>query len=270
MASSTSNTASNQPGDISSIPPLPVPPGWTLLADRSRPVNAVRPESWPYTADDFRRADEFMDSSFYSTPRFVTHIDEPARWRLSQYYAASLPRGGRILDFCSSWTSHYPPEIRDAVIRGDLEVLGTGMNVHELQANPFLAKRMGAVYGLNWPVVHDLNIEPDLSAILDETHEMLDAATCAVSIDYLTQPREVMSSLRRRVKVGGVVHLVLSNRFFPTKAINMWLRTGEEQHLDIVADYLSFSGWSRIEVLQSWVPGTALNPLWVVRGVNAG
>lgn len=38
----------------------------------------------------------------------------------------------------------------------------------------------------------------------------------------------------------------------------------------MLADYLSFSGWSRIEVLQSWVPGTALNPLWVVRGVNAG
>lgn len=78
------------------------------------------------------------DTSFYRDPRFVTHIDDNAIHNLRKYYSTVLPRKGRILDFCSSWVSHYPPEVEKAAQSGDLEVLGTGMNKSEMSRNPVL------------------------------------------------------------------------------------------------------------------------------------
>lgn len=36
------------------------------------------PESFPFGPEDFQRYDETPDTSFYSQPRFVTHIDDGA------------------------------------------------------------------------------------------------------------------------------------------------------------------------------------------------
>ena len=47
------------------------------------------------------------DTVFYSAPRFVTHIDDPAIRALTKYYSQVLPPsntpGVAILDMCSSW-----------------------------------------------------------------------------------------------------------------------------------------------------------------------
>ncbi|KAF2142545.1 uncharacterized protein K452DRAFT_286972 [Aplosporella prunicola CBS 121167] len=188
--------------------------------------------SWPYQPADFTRLDPGADGAFYAAARFVTHIDDAAIARLRAYYAAALPRRGRLLDFCSSWISHYPPEIEEAARAGALQVLGTGLNAAELAANPVLARCVGKS-GTQWPLVRDLNAYPDLGDVLHED-EVLDAATCVVSIDYLTRPREVLEGLRKRMKKGGTVHLVVSNRCFPTKVIARWLRIGEEERLNMV------------------------------------
>ena len=36
------------------------------------------PDSFPFSAEDFKRYDETADTQFYSQPRFVTHIDDGA------------------------------------------------------------------------------------------------------------------------------------------------------------------------------------------------
>jgi hypothetical protein len=36
------------------------------------------PPAWPFKATDFSRYDESTDDGFYESPRFVTHIDDPA------------------------------------------------------------------------------------------------------------------------------------------------------------------------------------------------
>jgi hypothetical protein len=36
------------------------------------------PEKWPFRPELFARYDEAPDTQFYSQPRFVTHIDDPA------------------------------------------------------------------------------------------------------------------------------------------------------------------------------------------------
>ncbi|MCJ1398855.1 hypothetical protein MMC11_002056 [Xylographa trunciseda] len=232
-----------------------------------------RHPSFPYTARDFQRQDESPDTSFYSSPRYVTHIDDHAISALRAYYAATLPATGRVLDFCSSWISHFPTALEARAVqtaRGELsdgdealEVVGMGINAAELGANPILAQR----------VLRDLNADPAIPAEVGA----LDAATCVVSIDYLVRPREVLASLRERVKKGGAVHLVVSNRCFPTKAVGRWLRVGEQEKLLMVGDYLYWSGWREVEIVTvcdgkgeggGWFGMGRPDPLWVVRGRN--
>lgn len=185
----------------------------------------TRHSKWPYSVADFTRSDESNDDFFYSEPRFVTHIDANAIRSLRSYYDHTLPEKGRILDFCSSWTSHYPPRIHEAVEEGELEVIGMGMNLAELEKNLLLK-------GAQRSIVQDLNTNPNIRTGLPA--EDLDAATCVVSIDYLTNPKEVLHSLRAATKKGGFVHLVVSNRCFPTKAVKRWLEVDEDERLLMV------------------------------------
>ncbi|KAI5371183.1 putative S-adenosyl-L-methionine-dependent methyltransferase [Septoria linicola] len=266
---------------------------------RDWPVTQYTPRhrTWPYTDADFRRQDPSNDSNFYSAPRFVTHIDDMAIASLREYYGTVLPtaKGSRILDFCSSWISHYPRTIEDKVEAGDVTVVGLGMNARELDANDVLKKG-------GWGVV-DLNVKPSIRDALSEagiaTENLLfDASTNVVSTDYLTQPVAVLKSLLEVTKPGGTVHLAISNRCFPTKAIARWLRVSEGERVQMVGDFLWFAGWRGIEIVEV-SDGTVKqegngqgggegedglrgfmrmmgmgsgrrDPLWVVRGVKEG
>lgn len=251
--------------------------------------------STPPNPADFTRHDETPDTEFYAQPRFVAHIDDGAIAALRTYLASVLPtrpagsssQPPRILDFCSSWISHYPPGIEEAAARGDVRVLGLGMSSAELARNALLEG--------GGRVVRDLNVEPRVSAatlgLADG--ETLDALTCTVSIDYLTAPVEVLSSLRSVTRPGGVVHLAVSNRCFPTKAVRRWLHADEETRLRFCCEDLWRAGWRDVQVVEvtDGMPregeGAEENsqvrrlmammgmrgggdPLWVVRGTNTG
>lgn len=263
----------------------------TMASTSPNQSTSVRPyvprhDLFPYSAVDFRRSDESDDSDFYSSPRFVTHIDDNAIEFLSAYYAMNLPRTGRILDLCSSWISHFPKELEEKALRTNkqaasfgsqkyvndgavLEVIGQGMNAAELAANPVLHST----------ILQDLNSDPNFPAKVAP----LDASTCVVSIDYLTQPVRVLSSILEHTRPGGKVHLTVSNRCFPTKAVGRWLRVSEEERLQMVGDYLWFAGWRDIEIctlndgksengasngIMDWFSGRT-DPLWVVRGTKS-
>ena len=219
----------------------------------------------------------------------MTHIDDAAIASLREYYDTVLPRKGRILDFCSSWVSHYPKAVEDAAQSGEVQVTGMGMNKAELERNAVLN---------NGRLLVDLNENPNIAEALSEakaigTDEMdkLDASTNVVSTDYLTQPVEVLRSLKDATKSGGTVHLAISNRCFPTKAISRWLRVGEEERLMTVGDFLHFAGWEKIEIVElsngkteqnggaqssqgglqgimAFMGMNSRDPIWVVRAVK--
>ena len=245
-----------------------------------------------------------------------------------------------MLDLCSSWVSHLPPELEARALAGKrrkerkeeeeggdrnrnrdqnrqgqgrqgqgkeegkeeeeeeeeatLQILGLGINAQELSANPILTHTL----------LRDLNAAPPppTASSSDGDDEQppppipasfspLHATVCAVSIDYLTRPVAVLSSVRERTVEGGSVHLVVSNRCFPTKAVGRWLRVGEEERLRMVGDYLWWSGWRRVEIVEvcdgrvregeggrgggggglaGWMGmfRGGVDPLWVVRGVK--
>ena len=255
---------------------------------RNWPVKEYKPRSTQYSPDDFKRQDESADSSFYSVPRFVTHIDDAATRDLREYYDTVLPRKGKILDFCSSWVSHYPKSIEDAAETEELKVIGLGMNKAELDANKVISAGR---------VLVDLNKDPNIADALKNENLVgegdstkLDASTNVVSIDYLVKPVDVLQSLRDGTKKGGSVHLTISNRCFPTKAMSRWLRVDEEERLNMVGDFLHSAGWQNIEIvelsngevgegeqsappqgfqgLMAWMGMNSRDPLWVVRATN--
>ncbi len=188
-----------------------------------RPRAAGDPhDSFP--AGFFGRSDESSDAEFYGPDRFVTHIDDRAIAAVGRLYRdLGIDGEGtahRVLDFMSSWVSHFvsaPPE---------LVVLG--MNERELRAN-----RQADSY-----VVHDLNAD----AVLPFPDDHFDAATCCVSIDYLVRPIDVLRDVARVVRPGGVVVCTFSNRCFPTKVIRGWLSVTEEQRCQVVAQYFRLAG----------------------------
>ena len=134
----------------------------------------------------FSRQDETDDRQFYAAPRKVVHIDDAAIGTLRDAVLAEvLPPGSAILDLMSSWRSHLPEH------GAFTNVTGLGMNADEMADNPQLTAY----------VVHDLNQSPDLPF----ADTAFDAVICTVSVQYLVQPVEVFSEVRRVLKPGGVV-----------------------------------------------------------------
>lgn len=143
--------------------------------------------------------------------------------------------------------------VKDGEEGKGLKITGLGMNYQELEANPILN---------NGRICWDLNVEPDLKVALtsstsntnttntNKTISKFDISTSALSIDYLTSPISVLSSLLDLTNEGGSVHLVISNRCFPTKAIARWLRVDEEERVQMVGDFLHFAGWKGIEIVE--------------------
>jgi len=226
------------------------------------PVRSYTPQNpngpFPYSTKDLTPTENGGDAVFYQMSRFVTHIDDNAIQNLRKSYADVLPRKGSILDFCSSWISHYPPEVEEAQKEGSLSIYGTGMNKSELSNNPVLTK---------W-TVQDLNEDPVVNLPQEDGPIKLDASTCVVSIDYLTKAVEVLQSIRHQTNEGGKIHLAISNRCFPTKVVGRWLKVDEDERLEMVGDYLWWSGWREIEIVEV-VKGTwTKDPLWIVRAIN--
>mgnify|MGYP006250547401 FL=1 len=102
------------------------------------------------------------------------------------------------------------------------------MNERELRANTQLTEF----------TQRDLNKVPQLPY----KDRSFDVVTCVVSIDYLTKPIQILKEARRVLRPGGRVILSQSNRMFMTKAVRMWVSMGDEDHLELIGQYLKYAG----------------------------
>eukprot|EP00439_Symbiodinium_sp_Y106_P082559 s117_g22.t1 len=198
------------------------PGSFVVAGDAPELLRKVQwPAEWPYTEADFARQDESSDNGFYSQPRICTHVDDALlNWDGESLEGAST--FFNLVDICSSWISHYPTE------KTWSHVSITGMNEYELAQN-----KQADDY-----TVRDLNDNPKLP--YDDSS--FDIVTCTVSFDYLNKPLEVMKEVGRVLKPGGMVILSTSNRCFPTKAVNIWLQTGDLEHVLIYGSYMHYAG----------------------------
>src|ERR1700746_2941485 len=178
----------------------------------------------------FTKIDGEADELFYEGPRLVYHIDDNAVAALTDFYRATLPAGGVLLDLMSSWVSHLPPEIDYA------GVIGHGMNATELAANPRLTR---------WFVQ---NLNRDTKLPLADTS--VDAALVCVSIQYLQQPAAVLREVSRVLRPGSPLVISFSNRCFWTKAVAIWRALDDDGHARLVELYLRHAGFERIGIHQ--------------------
>ena len=170
----------------------------------------------------FQREDESDDSLFYSSPRFVVHIDEYAIEAVGRVFQDLIPPDSTVLDLMSSWRSHWPTG------HAKMRMVGLGLNAPEMADNPDLDEY----------VIHDVNRNPALPF----EAEAFDAVVITVSAQYLTRPVETFREINRVLKPGGAFIVTFSNRMFPTKAVRSWRNSTDRGRMELVASYMETAG----------------------------
>ena len=90
--------------------------------------------------------------------------------------------------------------------------------------------------------------------------DIIDAALCCVSVQYLQKPIEVFEQVRRVLKPGSPFIVSYSNRCFPTKAVAIWRSLDLQGRAARIKLYLERAGFGSIavEVLSSGMHGDPL------------
>lgn len=183
-------------------------------------------ERWEslYSAGDFARFDGAPDALFYSAPRLLHHVDDGAVGALRAYYKNLLAGRADVLDLCSSFESYLP-----TTWEGRGRVAGLGMNLVELESNAQLTER----------VVLDLNAGAPKLPYADASFDLV---LIALSVDYLTKPREVLRETARVLRPRGEIAVSFSDRVFGTKAVALWTSGSDADHIYNVASFLHYAG----------------------------
>ncbi|MEO1784479.1 methyltransferase domain-containing protein [Thermodesulfobium sp. 4217-1] len=182
-----------------------------------------------FSGESLERADENDDLVFYSSPRFVNHIDLTAIEHISSIYGSLLKPNTDILDFMCSWDSHLPKNVKFN------RVSGLGLNEKELSENKALD---------DW-TLQDLNS----NSILPYEDSSFDSVVCTVSIEYLNNPFKIFNEILRILRPGGVFIVTISNRWFAPKAIKIWQDLHEFERVGMVLEYFIQSGFGNINTL---------------------
>mgnify|MGYP005686594461 FL=1 len=175
---------------------------------------------------DRTKSDICDDEIFYQQPRFVHHLSDSFRNRLTSLYSEYLLNHHIILDLMSSWVSHLPSNISYK------KVIGHGMNEAELSSNERLDKFF----------VQNLNKKQNMP-IEDSS---VDVGLIVAGWQYLQYPEKVSLELSRVIKSDSLLIISFTNRAFWTKAPNIWTYSSEEKRIEYVTSVLTSNGW-RIE-----------------------
>ena len=215
-------------------------------------ARAEFPAEWPFAAQDFSRQDESTDTRFYDAPRFCFHVDDLAVAALTDYYSTAFKEWDQpaILDICASHVSHFPDDVESYAGRR----VALGMNEEELRNNKQVTEY----------VVKDLNADP----VLPFEDNSFDIVTNVVSIDYLVDARAICKEVARVLKPGGAAMFALSNRCFPSKAVDIWLRTNDLEHVYIVGSYFHYAGGFQPPSAVEVSPNQAAYPMQMGQSQN--
>ena len=170
------------------------------------------------------------DEIFYQQPRYVHHLSQSFRNRLTNLYSEYLFSHHVILDLMSSWVSHLPSNIRYK------KVIGHGMNEAELSSNNRLDRY--------W--VQNLNKSQNMP-IEDST---VDVCLVVAGWQYLQYPEKVSLEISRIIKPDSLLIISFTNRAFWNKAPNIWTYSSEEKRIEYVNNVLAANGWRIVKILK--------------------
>ncbi len=175
---------------------------------------------------DREKMDISDDKNFYEHPRYVHHLSNSFRTRLTNLYSEYLLNHHVILDLMSSWVSHLPSDITYK------KVIGHGMNEAELNSN----QRLDSFWVQNLNKTQNIPFEDS----------SIDAGLIAAGWQYLQYPEKVSLELSRIIKSDSLLIISFTNRAFWSKAPNIWTYSSEGKRIEYVKAVLSDNGW-RIE-----------------------
>ena len=176
------------------------------------------------SSTDRQKLDISDDTIFYLKPRYVNHLSNSFRNRLTNLYSEYLCTHYVILDLMSSWVSHLPNNTRYK------KVIGHGMNELELKAN----KRLDSFWLQNFNKTQIMPIE-------DST---VDIGLIVAGWQYLQYPERVSLELSRIIKSNSLLIISFTNRAFWTKSPHIWTNSSDEERIKYVKSVLSTNGWT--------------------------
>jgi hypothetical protein len=194
------------------------------------PLADGTPTDFGDSGNGMSRMDQREDPLFYTTPRMVQHLDARALETVNALYRRLIPAQADVLDLMASHDSHL-----QGCSPRSLRVLG--LNAPELDANAAATARL----------VQDLN----QSKTLPFDDASVDAVVCTASVEYLTQPRDIFTEVLRILRPGGVFIATFSNRWFPTKAIQVWGELHEFERVGMVTQWFQQAGFCGLHTLSS-------------------
>ncbi len=173
--------------------------------------------------NDRDKLDFADDRIFYQQPRYVHHLSNAYRERLTQLYSNYLCEHHVILDLMSSWVSHLPSNVKYK------KIIGHGMNESELNSNT----RLDSFW------VQNLN-KKQIFPIEDS---FFDVGLIVAGWQYLQYPEKVSTELSRVIKNNSLLIISFTNRAFWTKSPNIWSNSTEFQRIEYIKSVLSDNNW---------------------------
>ena len=180
-----------------------------------------------------RKLDESNDFEFYSSPKFVYHLDSNFRKELTNIYNKEICSDSTVLDLMSSWDSYLPRT------KNYKKVIGHGLNKKELEKNKYFDKY--------W--IQNFNIDQNIPL----ESESIDYCLLVAAWQYLQYPENIAMEIARILKGNGKLIIAFSNRAFWTKAPNIWTNSDENQRVDYVRNVLISNGFDEPRVIKKFV-----------------
>ena len=187
-----------------------------------------------------QKPDESNDKEFYSTPKFVYHLDSNFRNNLSAVYKKEIQNHSCVLDLMSSWDSYLPKEITYK------KVIGHGLNEEELKKNK--------AFDNFW--IQNFNT----SQAIPLDNKSIDYCLMVAAWQYLQYPEKITEEIARILTDEGKFIISFSNRAFWHKAPNIWTYSNENERIDYVNRILTTNGFCDPRVLRKFTQKNTLLP----------
>jgi len=178
------------------------------------------------------KVDESDDLIFYSSPKFVYHLDSNFRKYLTNLYKKEFLNNSVILDLMSSWDSYLPKELNYK------KVIGHGLNKQELERNK----------SLDYFWIQNFNINQELPL----GDKSINYCLMVAAWQYLQFPEKLALEISRVLSNKGKLLISFSNRAFWTKSPNIWTYSSEEGRIEYVKRILISNGFNEPKIVRKF------------------
>ena len=179
-----------------------------------------------------RKIDESNDLEFYSSPKFVYHLDSNFRKELTNIYDQEFINDCTVLDLMSSWDSYLPQTKRYK------KIIGHGLNKEELKRNKAFEN-----YWIQ-------NFNENQAIPLED--KSIDYCLMVAAWQYLQYPEFLVKEISRILSKKGKFLISFSNRAFWNKSPNIWVNSNEEERIQYVRKVLISNGFEEPKIIRKF------------------